>query len=473
MTDTPPARRLLLPLVILLSALPLSADDNWPQFRGRQATGIGSGQPPIVWNVETGENILWRTPIAGLAHSSPIVWGDRVYVTTAVSAESADPSLGTGWLGGTGKSATDGGAWSWQLHAYDLASGQLAWKQEVTTGQPLRRRHLKATHANCTPATNGEYIVAFFGAEGLYCYDASGQLVWKTGFGSLHSGPYGFTDYEWGFASSPIIHDQYVVVQCDCLNTSFAAVLQLEDGTEVRRIARSDVPTWSTPLVIQAGDQTQLVCNGYREMAGYDFDTGERLWFLYGGGDIPVPTPLFAHGLVVLTNGHGRSPVYAIAPAARGDITPDGDARLEDEAEAETGAEEPEAYAGAAGQLPDGLVWHQPRNGSYIPTPIVVGDLLYTCNDNGRLTVTDVRDGSLVYQERVGGGATYSASAVGTDTHLYFADEAGSVHVVKTGREFAIAAENAMQETVMATPAIAGRRLLVRTVKQLVCIGQP
>jgi outer membrane protein assembly factor BamB len=211
------------------------------------------------------------------------------------------------------------------------------------------------------------------------------------------------------------------------------------------------------------------VCNGYREMAGYDVDTGEKLWYLSGGGDIPVPSPLFAQGLVLLTNGHGRNPVYAILPSARGDITPWNDAPEEDEPEEED-AEQP---ADEANTLPDGLVWYQPRSGSYIPTPIVVGDYLYTCNDNGRLTVATVRDGSPVYQERVGGGATYSASAVGTDAHLYFADEAGSVHVIKTGPEFEVVAENEMQETVMATPAIAGNRLLVRTVKQLVCIGQP
>jgi outer membrane protein assembly factor BamB len=466
MTITRPIRQSLTVLsLLLLHATPLPADDNWPQFRGRAAAGLGSGNPPTQWNIETGENILWKTPIEGLAHSSPIVWGDRVFLTTAVSAADTEPTLGTGWLGGTGRSADDTGSWSWQLHAYDLATGQQVWKQEVATGRPMRRRHLKATHANCTPATNGEYVVAFFGAEGLYCFDLSGNLVWKTGFGRLHAGPHGYSEYEWGFASSPIIHDQYVVVQCDCVNASFAAVLRLADGTEVRRIPRSDVTTWSTPLVIQVDGQTQLVCNGYREMAGYEFDTGQKLWYLSGGGDIPVPTPLYAQGLVPLTNGHGRNPVYAISPSARGDVTPGNDELEEDE--------EAEQSADAAVKLPDGLVWYQPRDGSYIPTPIVLGDLLYTCNDNGRLTVTNVRNGNICYQERVGGGATYSASAVATDTHVYFADEAGSVHVITTGPEFEVIAQNEMQETVMATPAIAGNRLLIRTVKQLVCIGPP
>jgi len=405
--------------------------------------------------METGENILWKTPIAGLAHSSPVVWGDRVFVTTAVNAEQAEPTLGTGWLGGTGDSAEDTGAWSWQLHAYDLLTGQEVWKREAAAGPPLMRRHLKATHANCTPATNGEYVVAYFGAEGLYCFDMSGNLVWRTGFGRLHAGPYNAEGFEWGLATSPIIHDRYVVLQCDCLNASFVAILRLEDGVEVRRIGRSDVTTWSTPQIVEWNGQTQIVCNGYREMAGYDFFTGERLWHLSGGGDIPVPTPLFAHGLVLLTNSHGRSPLYAIAPSARGDITPTDDTAASD------------------GELPPGLVWYQPRGGCYIPTPIVVGDYLYVCHDNARLIVSNVRDGTVVYQQRVGGGATYSASAVATENHLYLSDESGTVRVIKTGTVFEQVAENDMREVVMATPAIAGNRLLIRTTKQLVCIGQP
>ncbi len=464
------AIRLLLSMFlgIVLLAGHLRADDNWPQFRGWSAAGIGSGTPPIHWNVESGENIQWKADVEGLSHSSPIIWGDRVYVITVVNAATSTPSLGTGWLGGTGAAAEDTGQWSWQLHAYDLASGQLVWKREATTGQPLVKRHLKATHANCTPVTDGQRVVAFFGSEGLYCFDVDGNLTWKTGFGRLHSGPYDAAELEWGFASSPVIHGEHVIVQCDCLNTSFVAILRLSDGIEVRRIPRNDVSTWSTPLVLQADAQVHIVCNGYREMAAYDFATGEKLWYLSGGGDIPVPSPLFSHGLVLLTNAHGRSPSYAIAPTARGDLSPPavlgGDTGQEDD--------ESDSDPAVSGQLPAGLVWHQPRDGSYIPTPIVVGDYLYTCNDNGRLSVRNVQDGSLIYRQRVGDGVTYSASAVGTHAHLYFSDEAGTVHVVKTGPEFELLAENDMRDIVMATPAISGNRLLIRTVKQLVCISE-
>jgi outer membrane protein assembly factor BamB len=454
-----------------------AADDNWPQFRGQQGAGVGTGSPPVRWDVATGENILWKTDIEGLSHASPIVWGDRVFLVTAVSTETAAPTLSTGWLGGTGESAADAGTWSWQLHAYDLTAGQLVWKREATVGVPLMKRHVKASHANCTPATDGQYVVAFFGSEGLYCYDTDGTLLWRTGFGRLHAGPYNAKEMEWGFASSPVIHGEHVIVQCDCLNTSFVAILRLADGVEVRRIPRTEVTTWSTPLVVDIAGQTQIVCNGYQEMASYDLNSGERLWFLQGGGDIPVPAPLFSHDLFLLTNGHGRRPTYAIASTARGDLTPSAvrlSAPKEPVAPPDTSASTETPVVSeppVAPSLPPGLVWYEPRDGSYMPTPIVVGDYLYNCDDNGRLSVRNVTDGSLVYQERVGNGVTFSASAVATPSPIYYGDESGTVHVIRTGATFELLAENAMQDTIMATPAVIGDRLLIRTVKQLVCIG--
>ena len=267
----------------------------------------------------------------------------------------------------------------------------------------------------------------------------------------MHSGPYDAKELEWGFASSPVIHNKHVILQCDCLNTGFVAVLDLASGNEIRRIAREDVATWSTPCVLAAGGKTQIVCNGYKEMASYDFDTGERLWTLHGGGDVPVPAPLFYEDMFLITNGHGRSPTYAIKATARGDITPQKD----------------------NDELPAGLAWYQPRDGSYMPTPIVVDGLLYTCNDNGVLIVRDAKSGSLIYKTRVSSGTNnFSASAVATKKHLYFCNEKGKVIVIKTGKEFESVATNDMGAVVMATPAISGNRLLMRTVDKLICIGE-
>lgn len=421
--------------------------DIWPQFRGIRGSGVGTGDPPIEWNVESGQNVLWKRRLDGLGHSCPIGFGDRVFLTTAVS-ETNNESIPTGFVGGSGESAVDSGAWRWQVAALDLRTGVEIWRRTVASGEPTIKRHLKATHANSTPATDGKYVVAFFGSEGLYCLDVDGNLLWKKDFGRLHSGPYDAPDLEWGFAGSPIIHDGKVILQCDCLNIGFVVVLDIVDGSELLRIDRDDVATWSTPAIVETATETQIVCNGYQQMAGYDLKTGDRLWTLHGGGDVPVPTPLAAEGLIFMTNGHGRSPVFAISPAARGDITPD---RLSD-------------------TLPDGLAWWEPYGGSYIPTPVIVGGLLYTCSDRGVLSVRKAASGELVYQHRVGG--QYSASAVATAGHVYFSSEDGLISVVETGSEYQLAATNTMHEPVFATPAILGDRLLLRTTHHLYAIGR-
>jgi len=419
---------------------------TWPQFRGVGASGIGSGNPPVEWDVESGKNILWKRKLDGLGHSCPISVDGRVFLTTAVS-ENNNETVPTGFVGGSGESAIDSGSWRWQVAAFDLKTGIEVWRRTVADGVPTIKRHLKATHANSTPVTDGKHVVACFGSEGLYCLDIDGQLLWKKDFGNLHSGPYDAPKLEWGFASSPIIHDGKVILQCDCLNTGFVAVLNIDDGSEILRIKRDDVATWSTPLIVKTETETQLVCNGYRQMAGYDLASGDRLWTLQGGGDVPIPAPLVANGQIFLSSGHGRSSAYAISPAARGDITP--------------------SVTGDA--LPDGLLWWEPRGGSYIPTPIIVDDFLYTCSHRGVLTTRDVNTGELVYQQRVGG--QHSASAVATKGHLYFSSEDGTIFVVNTGTDFKVAASNSMQEPVFATPAIVGDRLLIRTTHHLFYIG--
>jgi len=443
-------RSLIAALIAYVISAAAFGDDNWPQFRGPGGLGIGSGHPPTGWDTQTGQNVSWKTPIPGLGHSAPIVWGDRVFLTTAVNSDTDNPAVKTGWSGGAGESAKDTGQWTWQVVCLQLVTGNILWTRDARVGEPTIKRHLKASHANCTPATDGEYVVAFFGSEGLHCFDIDGQLIWKHDFGKLLSGPYDAPELEWGFASSPIIHSGHVIVQCDCLNANFVAILDLKTGGEIRRIDRDgEVATWSTPLVAATEDRQQIVCNGYRQMAGYDLKTGARLWHLNDGGDVPVPTPLFANGLIYLTNGHGRSPTYAIKPTATGDLTPS-----DDESES------------------SGLAWWRSRDGSYMPTPLVKDELLYTCNDNGRLAVRDALTGDLIYRQRIGTGSrTYSASAVAAGGHIYFVSERGEVTVIEEGSAFKKVASNDMGEVVMATPAISGDRLLIRTVENLYCLA--
>jgi outer membrane protein assembly factor BamB len=442
------------------SADETSADEdfNWPQFRGRSGAGVMNTNVSTEWDAESGKNIDWKVRIPGIGHSSPIIWNGHIYLTTAVNSVADEPELSIGWVGGTGEAAIDDGEWSWQLLCLDQKSGEVLWKRTARQGIPIIKRHIKATHANCTPATDGKYLVAFFGSEGLFCYDMQGKLIWEKDFGRLHSGPYDAEELEWGFAASPVIHDGKVIVQCDCLNTAFIAVLDLATGEEIRRIERDEVATWSTPAIVQSNGTTQIVCNGFRQMSGYDLATGERLWWLAGGGDVPVPTPLFAHGIILLTNAHGRTAVYAIDPNSRGDLSP----RSEDDKDVSKEASKDTSK----------LVWFHRRDGSYMPTPIVVGDSLYTCNDNGRLAVRKVKDGQSVYRERVGGGANFTASAVATPTHIYLSDEVGRTYVIRPGDQLETVAENDLGEPILATPAIGKDQLIVRTLRHLISIRE-
>src|SRR5437868_4995192 len=288
------------------------AQTNWPQFRGPQAQGIAKQSiTPTVWNVEKGENVLWKTAIAGLGHSSPIIWGDRLFVTTAVNRSKNAP-LKVG-LYGEPASAEDNDVQQWKVFCLDKRSGKILWDKTAHEATPRLKRHPKATHANCTMATDGTSVVAFFGSEGLYCYDLEGNLRWEKDLGTLRTSPVIYNDaldmkgadLEWGFASSPVINGNRVFVQCDVLTNGFVAALNLADGKELWRMRRDDTATWSTPTVCTEGPHPQLIVNGWKHMGGYALETGAEIWRMSGGGDCPVPTPVVAKDLIFLTSAHG------------------------------------------------------------------------------------------------------------------------------------------------------------------------
>jgi len=447
------ARFSILPTLALLLAPALAATEEaearWPSFRGPHAQGVAEGaEPPTHWDGETGQNVLWKTAIPGLGHSSPVVWGDRLFITTAVH-EGGDTELEVG-LYGDPWSAKDEGKQSYRLYALDAQTGEIVWHRTAYEGVPKIKRHTKSSHANPTPATDGETVVAFFGSEGLYAYDFDGELLWSQDLGVLHSGSYMLPPAQWGFASSPVIHDGRVIVQCDILEGSFLAAFDLETGRELWRTEREEFPTWSSPTIHAGPDTTQVLVNGFKHMGGYDFETGEPLWWLSGGGDVPVPTPVVAHGLVFLTNSHGaKSPIYAVRLSARGDVNLEGDATSS-------------VY----------VAWSTPRGGAYMQTPIVYGDLLYVCRDNGVLSAYDAKTGERYYQARLGKGMGFTSSAVAAGGKLYFTSEEGQTHVIEAGEVFEELAVNTLGEIVMATPAIAGDELFFRTRFHVVAIGE-
>lgn len=444
--------------LILLCVLPLAAasgqpgpsrETNWPSFRGVRASGIADGYAaPTRWNVEANQNLRWKTPLPGLGHSSPVIWGDRIYVTSAVSGKpKAELRVG---LYGDIAPVTDDTSHRFQVLCLDKRTGKILWERTAHEGVPKVKRHTKSTHANPTIATDGKNVVAFFGSEGLYCYDPDGNLRWKKEFGVLDSGYYEVPDAQWGFASSPVLHEGKVLLQCDVQKGSFVAALEARDGRELWKTERSDVPTWSTPTVVTEGGRAQVVVNGWEHIGGYDLETGRELWKMAGGGDIPVPTPVAGKGLIFVTNAHGRmAPIFAIRPTAAGDITL-------------KGSEMRSAH----------VAWCTLREGAYMQTPLVYGDYLYVCRDNGVLSCYEASTGIRRYQERLGTGRTgFTASGIAADGKLYYASEEGEVFVVQAGPEFKLLAANPVGEVCMATPALSEGILYVRTQGHLVAIG--
>ncbi len=432
-----------LPLAALLCLLPGAAGAEsaaWPSFRGAQAAGVATGAAPTAWNGEKGTNVLWKTPIPGLAHSSPVVWGDHVFVTTAVSSE--DESLRVGLYGDV-DSVESKAAYSWRVLALDRKTGKVLWEREAYAGVPKIKRHMKATHANSTPATDGKHVVALFGSEGLYCYGIDGTLKWKKDLGVLDSGWFYDPSYQWEYGASPILYKNLVIVQADLQKGSFLAAYDLADGREVWRTERDENPSWATPSVFETEKRAELVTNATKHVRGYDPATGKELWRLKGNSEIVTPTPITAHGLAYVTSGYAPiQPIYAIRlGTASGDISlPEGK------------------------ETNDAIAWSKQRGGPYMPTPIVYGDHLYTCANNGILTAYDAKTGAQVYRERVAGNASvaFTASPVAADGKLYFPSEDGEVYVVKAGPKFELLATNPMGEVLMATPAIVDGTILFR-----------
>ena len=453
---------ILSPLVILcagLSAHTLSTDDeiNWPSFRGVHASGVADTDAlPTEWDIESGKNIQWKVPVAGLAHSSPIIWGDKLYVTSAVRMD-APAELSSLWGSpgyGNGDSVDEEGKHAFRLHCLNKETGEELWARTVLEAVPEIKRHPKSTHANCSPAANEDYVVAFFGSDGLFCYDHEGNEKWKLDFGVLDTGAprmENYEQYQWGFASSPVIHAGKVIVQCDIQEQSFLAVLDVATGKEVWRVERDEDPCWATPTVYEssAAGVPQIIVNGFKHIGGYEFESGKEIWKLVGGGDVPVPTPVVEHGLIFLTSAHGPlAPIYAIdAEKAKGEL--------------QMNPAECEAMA-----------WSN-RRGIYMQTPIVYGEELYTCSDSGILTCYDAGTGERHYRERLGDGrAGFSGSPVAGDGKLYFSDESGTVRTVQAGPDFELLGVNELGETLMATPAISEGRIYLRAQGHLYCISE-
>lgn len=441
--------------LFFLSCAASAQAQNWPRFRGPGASGIADGQNlPVKFSAEDRSNILWMTSIPGLAHSSPVVWGDRVFVTTAIST-AGSPELRTGdsSVAGAGTVSEERKIkHSWRLYSIHKRTGKILWSKTVHEGKPSITRHPKASNASATPATNGKYLVALFGSEGLYCFDMDGKLRWKKDLGVMDQGYWTKPQYSWGPASSPVLYQDLVIIQNDKQQNSFLAAYELETGKEVWKVERNEKPSWSTPAIYH-GERPELVINAANYFYGYDPKTGEELWRISNEDrQVIIPSPVVADGIAIITGGwpNGGNPVYAIRLGGNGDITP---------AEGESASK----Y----------LAWKTPRWSPYTSTPIVYRGILYVVVDNGVLRAFDFKTGERLYQIRIAVGAGFSASPVASDGKIYFSSEDGEVYVVKAGPEYELLATNPMGEVLMATPAISDNILIVRGRNHVFGIGRP
>jgi outer membrane protein assembly factor BamB len=433
--------------------IPAAAPDegSWPSFRGVRASGVADGQDlPDRWDVARGENVLWRTPIPGLAHSSPVVWGNRIFVTSAVSSN-PNATFRPG-LYGDGDASDDRSRQRWTVYAIDKRTGKIAWERVAHEGEPIGKRHIKSTYASATPATDGRIVVSSFGSQGVFAYDVNGNFLWKVELGHIDIGAYDIPTFEWGPASSPIIWNGLVILQIDTQADSFLLALKADTGETVWKTPREELPSWGTPTVAMTPAGPQLVANASNFIRGYDPATGKELWRLGGSSKITAPTPVFDDGVFVVASGRApERPIFVIRPDARGDVTL------------------------ASGKTSnDAIAWSKTGRGPYMPTPLVYRGQVYILANNGVFDAYNLRTGEEIYRERLSGvGNGFSASPVAADGKIYLSNEDGEITVVSAGPAFTQIATNAMGELLMATPALSGGVMYVRTARSVFAIGRP
>jgi outer membrane protein assembly factor BamB len=445
-------------LAIFLFASSLACGQNWPGFRGPNANGIVDGKTiPVSFDVPAGRNVLWKAEVPGLAFSGPIVWGDKLFLTTAISSEPKDFRVG---LYGDVEPSKDLAKHTWKVICLDKKTGKTLWEQVAAEGIPKSKRHTKNTQASPTPATDGNYVAAWFGSQGLYVYDVNGKLAWKKDLGIMNSGWFYDPDYEWGMATSPVIFNGLVILQNDIQKGSHVVAFDIKTGRQVWRTERPDeIPSWGTPNVVEGRDASgkkrfELVTNATKAIRSYDPMTGKELWYMTGknfNSETTASTPILWNDIIYIVNGYPPvQPLFAIKTGASGDISlPEGK------------------------ETSDSVLWSKKRGGTRAATSIVYNDILYTVAEQGVLTAYNPKTGERLYQQRISQkGSAHSASPVIANGNMYLASEDGDLFVVKTGPKFELMAQNPVGEWMMATPAISDGVLYIRSAKQIIAIAE-
>jgi len=422
-----------------------SGQETWARLRGAGANGVvaDDSRLPDTWD-ET-KNVQWKTPIAGRGWGSPIVWGDRVFVSAVHSdADYEKPKAGL-YLGG-GRPEPPASIHHWMVYCLSLETGDILWHREAHKGRPLVPRHPKSTYAAETPTTDGKRLFVLFGDLGMYCYDFDGEPLWT------HPVEPRKTMTGYGAAASPVVQGDQVIMVYDNQEESFIRAIDCASGKTRWQESRDEKSTWATPFVWQHQGRTEIVATGKNENRSYSTD-GKLLWHFDGIMSVlTIPSPFVADNLLYITSGYfqdNKRPVFALKAGAEGDIT------LQDD---ETSN--------------DYIRWSLQKMGPYNTTPIVYGGYYYTLLDRGMITCHNAKTGELVYnRKRFRGGTSFTASPWAYNGKVFFLDENGTTHVMPVGDEFKIERTNSLDELCIATPSICQGKLLIRTASQVYCIS--
>lgn len=413
---------------------------NWPQWRGGGGNGISSETGlPGEWS-ET-KNIRWKTAIPGRGHSSPIVWGNRVFLTTSIEGPIVPGAEAVRHIrkGQEYRHPDSEGAdhsYALKLLCLDVESGKLIWDRIVYEGTVYDNRHRKNTYASTTPATDGKYIYISFEAEGLYCYNFEGKRIWKTSLGKIAKGGM-------GPGTSPVIYEGLVILQCDQEygESSFIAAVEKKSGKEVWRVARTHRRSWATPLLVRTAQRTELVASGAESVIAYDPASGKELWRAPGVVSNPIPSPVSANNLVFVSAGSEAKRAFAIRLGGEGDLK------------------------GTAN-----IVWSYDKGTAYVPSPLLYGDYLYLLTDAGAITCLEATTGKVIYQTRLPVAAKVTASPIAFEGKILIVSEDGDGFIMRAGSTPEILQVNSLGEAVYASPAISGGRILLRGANSLYCI---
>lgn len=424
---------------VATAAPPVSSDveGGWPAWRGPSRTGSApAGNPPVEWS-ET-KNVRWKKAVPGLGLSSPIVWGDRLFLTTAVPT---GEKLENAPAAGRGDGIPPDRVLSYEVHALDRTDGSTVWKRSVGMEAPHEGTHPDGTWASGSPVTDGEVLIAFFGSRGLFGFDLDGNELWRRDFGDMR------TRLGFGEGSSPALHGDRVFVIWDHEDDSFMVALDKKTGEEIWRRDRDEMTAWTTPLVVEHGGRTQVITSATNRVRSYDADTGDPIWQTTGMTLNAIPSPVYANGVVYLTSGFRGSKLLAVRlEGAEGDITGT-----------------------------DNVVWSVDRDTPYVPSPLLHDGVIYfTKSNSGILSAFDAASGEALYaNQRLGPVRNIYASPVAVGDRVYFASRDGEFLVARAGPTFEVLAESELDDRFDASPAIVGDEIYLRGRNNLYCIATP